>query len=267
MSASVLIIEDNPSNLELMSYLLVAFGHKVSKAMDGVSGLKVAQSDHFDVILCDIQLPGMPGEEIARRLKGAARTEKTPLIAVTALAMLGDRDRLLSAGFDGYISKPIDPETFVPQVERFADTLISAPRHAVTAPDSPKKAEQVRGRILVLDDSAEARYFLRFLLEPVGYCVEQATRIEEAITAAYRFHPDLIIVDMNLADGENGEQFLARVKQDEDLKNIPVIVITSSHQPSRQAMDRVKSRGAEEFLVRPLAPEILLDAIQSVLRT
>src|ERR1051325_3004093 len=119
MPARMLIIEDNPANLDLMSYLLEAFGHVTLAAHDGEQGLRMAHAEKPDLIICDIQLPGMDGYSFARRVEDSAALRAVPLIAVTALAMVGDRDKVLASGFDGYVSKPIDPETFVAQVEAF----------------------------------------------------------------------------------------------------------------------------------------------------
>jgi two-component system cell cycle response regulator len=266
MGARVLIIEDNLSNLELMTYLLSSFGHAVSKAENGESGLKAAQSAEFDVVLCDIQLPDVGGEEIARRLKASARTAKMPLVAVTALAMLGDRDRLISKGFDGYIAKPINPETFVPQVESFAQIAISAPKRAITGPAlAPKQWEGQRGTILVLDDSADGRYFFRIILEPEGYCVHEASRIEAAIQLCQKIRPDLVLADMNLSHKEDGEDFLLRIKKDDELKGIPVILVTSSSSPSKQLIERIKQEGAVDLVLRPISPKDIIKVIHSAL--
>lgn len=117
--AKILVIEDNPTNLQLMVYLLQAFGHTPLEAVDGETGLDLLQREAPDLILCDIHLPGTDGFGIAKQLKGHPVFSKIPLVAVTALAMVGDRDRILAAGFNGYITKPITPETFVGQVESF----------------------------------------------------------------------------------------------------------------------------------------------------
>ena len=117
--ARVLVIEDNAANLELMIYLLGAFGHIALTASEAYEGLEIAQRERPDIIVCDIQLPDIEGYEVARQLKNNADLRYIPLIAVTALAMVGDRDRILATGFNGYISKPIVPETFVPQLEAF----------------------------------------------------------------------------------------------------------------------------------------------------
>jgi two-component system cell cycle response regulator len=117
--ARILVIEDNPTNLQLMVYLLQAFGHTPLEAWDGETGLEAARREPLDLILCDVQLPKVDGYAVAKHLKSHPALSRIPLVAVTALAMVGDRDRVLGAGFDGYIAKPILPETFVGQVEAF----------------------------------------------------------------------------------------------------------------------------------------------------
>lgn len=119
MGARILVIEDNPDSLELMTYLLKAFGHEAMGAMDGRHGLDMARAEKPDVILCDILLPDMDGFQIAREIKGSTDLAGIPLVAVTALAMAGDKEKVLHGGFDGYIPKPIDPGHFVAQVVGF----------------------------------------------------------------------------------------------------------------------------------------------------
>src|SRR3989442_2211045 len=114
---SILVVEDDAPSLHLMTYLLKSFGHNVTAALDGEEALLAAEQQRPDVIVCDIQLPKLDGYDVVRRLKRDPALHAIPVIAVTALAMVGDRDRVLSAGFDGYIGKPIVPETFVSQIE------------------------------------------------------------------------------------------------------------------------------------------------------
>jgi CheY-like chemotaxis protein len=129
MPARILVIEDNQANLDLMLYLLRAFGHDVIVARDGHAGLATAATAGPDLIVCDIQLPGADGYQIARRLRADAARPHVPLVAVTALAMVGDQERILAAGFDGYIAKPIEPERFVQDLEAFLDPALRS-RHA-----------------------------------------------------------------------------------------------------------------------------------------
>jgi CheY-like chemotaxis protein len=127
-SARILIIEDNPANLELMRYLLRAHGHTVLSAEDGASGIEIARKECPELILCDVQLPKLDGYGVIRDLKGDPAYRHIPLIAITAFAMVGDRDRMLSAGFDGYMPKPITPETFVAEVEVFLGSELRSAR-------------------------------------------------------------------------------------------------------------------------------------------
>jgi two-component system, cell cycle response regulator DivK len=115
--AKILLIEDNPNNRYLVSFLLEGRGHEVVPAHDGPAGIALALSLKPALILLDIQLPEMDGHEVARRLKADLASATIPIVAVTSFAMSGDRERALAAGCDGYIEKPIDPETFVAQVE------------------------------------------------------------------------------------------------------------------------------------------------------
>ena len=109
--ARILVVEDNATNLDLMIYLVSAFGHTPIAARDGEEGLQRAEDSAPDLIFCDIQLPRLSGYEVARRLKADSRLRTIPLVAVTAFAMVGDKDKVLGAGFDGYLGKPIAPGT------------------------------------------------------------------------------------------------------------------------------------------------------------
>lgn len=119
MGNRILVIEDNPANLELMTYLLKAFGHTPIVARDGEEGIAAALTSHPDLILCDLALPRTDGYQVATRLRSEPGLHGVPIIAVTASAMAGDREKVFAAGFDGYMSKPITPETFVAEVESY----------------------------------------------------------------------------------------------------------------------------------------------------
>jgi CheY-like chemotaxis protein len=123
--ARILAVEDNPDNLELMTYLLGASGHTVIPAMTGELGVALARTERPDLVVLDIQLPDTNGYEVLSRLRADTELARLPVIAVTAYAMVGDRDDALGAGFDGYVSKPIDPTTF----GRTIDTFLPAALH------------------------------------------------------------------------------------------------------------------------------------------
>ena len=112
----VLIIEDNPANMTLATFLLRSAGHSVLSARDAETGLTLARAEQPDLILMDIQLPGMDGLQAIALLKGDATTRDIPVIALTALAMKGDEERIRAAGCDGYIAKPLAYKDFLATV-------------------------------------------------------------------------------------------------------------------------------------------------------
>jgi CheY-like chemotaxis protein len=116
--ATVLVIEDTPANQALAGKLLRAAGHEVLVAGDGASGISIACERRPDLVLMDLGLPDMTGWDALRTLRSDERGRGLRVVAFTAHAMVGDRERALAAGFDGYMSKPIDFATFVPTLAR-----------------------------------------------------------------------------------------------------------------------------------------------------
>ena len=114
--ATILIVEDNPDNMTLTVLLLESAGHAVLSAVDAEAGLTLAREQQPDLILMDIQLPGMDGLEATALLKGDELTRAIPVIALTALAMKGDEERIRAAGCDGYIAKPMGVKDFLTTV-------------------------------------------------------------------------------------------------------------------------------------------------------
>lgn len=119
MSDTLLIIEDNEQNFYMMRFLLEKNGFKVIGAGNGREGIEKALRHRPRAILLDIQLPEMDGYAVAEELKKHSDLGNVPIIAVTSYAMVGDRDRILAAGATGYIEKPIDPETFVAEINQY----------------------------------------------------------------------------------------------------------------------------------------------------
>jgi two-component system, cell cycle response regulator DivK len=119
MNKLVLIIEDNSDNYYLMRYLLENKGYRVIGADSGWMGIEMALYNIPAIILLDIQLPGMDGYAVARRLRAHPQLDDTPIVAVTSYAMVGDKEQALAAGANGYIEKPINPDTFVQEIEEY----------------------------------------------------------------------------------------------------------------------------------------------------
>jgi len=130
MAARILVIEDNAANLELVRYLLASSGYSVLMALDGAQGVAVARKERPDLIVCDLQMPKVDGYEVLAQLRGNPDTAASVVVAVTAFSMPRDRDKVLTAGFDGYLSKPIEPETFVADIEAFLPAELRSARPA-----------------------------------------------------------------------------------------------------------------------------------------
>jgi two-component system cell cycle response regulator len=263
--AHVLVVEDHPANLELMRYLLARFNHRVSLASTGEQGLERAREERPDLILCDIQLPGIDGYEFLRRLRGDPHLARVPVVAVTALAMVGDRDKVLAAGFDGYLSKPIDPHNIVAQLQAFIAPSLRARPLEPAADSSPGLAPLSRpGRTILALDNVQINLDLATaLFEGFGYRIVTATDPGSALQLAKKSPPDLILSDVCMPGG-TGYAFIKAVKADARLSAIPFIFITST---VTNEEDRKKglALGAAKFLFRPIEPWVLLKEIESCL--
>jgi len=121
MAKTLLIIEDNEQNFYMMRFLLEKKGFKVLGAENGRLGVKMALEHIPDAILLDIQLPEMDGYAVAAELKRHHELDHVPIVAVTSYAMVGDREQILAAGANGYIEKPINPDTFVDEISQFVN--------------------------------------------------------------------------------------------------------------------------------------------------
>lgn len=266
MSARILIIEDNPTNMELMAYLLDAFGYIPLMAYDGEEGLAVARAARPDLILCDVHLPKYDGYAVVRSLRSDPVLHATPAIAVTALAMVGDRERLLDAGFDGYISKPINPQTFVGEVEKFLGMHLHSGLPSPTAADALGAAAATtvkRATILVVDNLPVNRELIRCTLEPFGYTLLLAGSAREGWERLQHDRVDLILCDLHMP-GEDGYDFIRTVNADPRLARVPFLFLSATS--ACDADDRIaRELGASRFLRRPIEPQQLINEIEACL--
>jgi two-component system, cell cycle response regulator DivK len=125
MTATILYIEDNPLNMRLVRKLVNSFGYKMLEAMDGLTGLDMVKSERPDLVLVDVNLPGMDGLQIATAMKSSPELSSIPVVALTANAMHGDRERCLAAGCDGYIAKPIARQELYNAINRYLGSVDS----------------------------------------------------------------------------------------------------------------------------------------------
>lgn len=264
MIARILIIEDDPASLDLFQYILSAHGYSTMTASRGDDGLAAARSQRPDLVICDIQLPGLDGYTVATRLKSDEALKAIPLVALTALAMVGDREKVLAAGFDAYVTKPIDPSTFVGQIEPLLKAELRQRRaHQPPPPATAAAGVTPRATILVVDDSRENQELKRSILEPFGYQVLCAATVADAMELVRQHPASLIVADVGLPDA-SGLDLLRTLKCEPELSHIPVVIITSSH-PERSMQQAAMRLGAARFLVRPLDASDVLREVESCL--
>jgi two-component system cell cycle response regulator len=262
MKHRILIIEDNETNLELMIYLLQEFGYEPMTALDGEEGLTAIRQERPDLVLCDIQMPNLDGYELVKIVKADPDLRQIPIVAVTALAMAGDRDKGLAAGFDSYINKPLNPQTFVQQVEKLLGVTPSpVPGHITAA--ATDRAPAKKATILVIDDLAANIKLMESLLEPFGYHIVAASGMTEAMALARKLLPDLIVSDVCMHEG-TGYDLCEAIKTDPRVKHIPVILLTSTYS-DEGARQKGLALGAKRFLFRPIDSLTLLAEIEDCL--
>jgi CheY-like chemotaxis protein len=267
MAAQILLIEDNEASLTLMSYLLDCSGYKPIVARDGEEGIGVLASCVPDLIVSDLEMPKVDGYQVCRHVKAHSELRKVPILAVTAFAMVGDRDRIMQAGFDGYLTKPLEPENFVSQIEAFIrperlSVRSENPNHGPG--ESDVLLAPTRETILVVDDSIVNRDLIVSTLGPFGYNVVVASAPNEAMEQALKHLPSLVLSDFHMTP-HNALDLLTSFRSDPRLKAIPVIVISASFGDASEGQ-RSLDLGAVRILDRPIEPDKLLAEIANVLK-
>jgi len=277
--ARILIIEDNPANVELMSFLLGAYGHTPLSAADGPRGVAAARSERPDLIACDVNLPGMDGFAVLAALKTEPLLAGVPILAVTALAMAGDREKVLAAGFDGYISKPIEPESFVAELEAFLAAAPAAAAASVPTPPTPTptpaaepipasapapvRASAPEARTLLLvDDDRFMLGVLNDMLVGQPYRVLNACSGEEALDMLDHEAVEVILCDQAMP-GMRGTEVLAHAAQ----RYPKTVRLMLSGQPDLSEIEAAIASGvADDHYIKPLGARMLRERIDQAFR-
>ena len=236
-AASILVVEDDPDNARLIAHHLEKAGYQAQIAHSAEEALGYLKHDLPDLITLDINLPGMQGDDLARRLQADPLTCDIPLLILSVYA---DNSREMQ--FDGFaLSKPIDQEQLLTTV---AEMLQAGHQKSV----------------LVIDDDAGVRQLLKTALENQGTSVEAVGDGGAGLSWACDHHPGLILLDMNLP-GIDGFAILRSLKESQATKDIPVIAMTGSADLNTSARARVLALGAADFIAKPLDLDMLVTEI------
>lgn len=267
MGARILVVEDTDYSLQLMTYLLTAYEHTVVEAVTGEQAIELALATAPDLVVMDLQLPGIDGFDTLTALRSIPDRDPVPVIAVTSFAMVGDRDRALDAGFDHYMTKPIDPESFVEEIcARLPSRLRGKHRprpgtEPSSATEPPAGPHGRRGaEILVLDDSVINQMLLRSILEPHGYRVRTASTVDEAIAAVDATCPDLVLSDVHVGD-HSGAELLSHLRAVPVLTVVPFAFLSAT----TDWQEPLIGDGKAPFIRRPIEPSALLDEVRALL--
>ena len=246
MKALILVVDDNAANLKLAADVLEADGFEVLCADGASQALEILARTRPDLVLLDLSMPGMDGLTLTRRLRAEEATRDLRIVALTASAMRGDEVRVMEAGCNGYITKPIDTRALGRQVLKYL-----APRQASG------------GRVvLVVDDNATNRRLLRATLESDGMQVLEAHDGVEALELLQNQSVDVVITDV-LMPRMDGYRFCLELRRDERFRKLPLIIYTSTYttaEDERLALNM----GADRYLVKPAPTHVLLEAVRKL---
>jgi two-component system cell cycle response regulator len=252
---TILVVEDNPLNMKLVRALLHKDSYRVLEAGNAEQGLVLARETKPDLILMDIQLPGMDGLSAVRILKKEPLLRNTPIVALTSYAMDGDVEKAQEAGCDGYLTKPVNARNFSDTVRRLLqDGLPSSSRNL--------EGQPLRKKILIADDQPLNLKLLEAQLPSHQYEVSCAHNGEECLEKVTKDHPDLILLDI-MMPGMDGYEVTRKLKQDPEFQGIPIILVTALG----ERKDKLKGleAGADEFLNKPVHKVELLGRIRSLI--
>ena len=254
--AKILVVEDNAKNRKLIRCLLEINGIDAIEASDAETGIQMAQRHQPDLILMDIQLPGMDGLAATRILKDTPDLKSINIVALTSYAMAGDSQKAEAAGCDGYLTKPIDTRSFMDNIRPFLRTP------DVADSPSPAKDGDALPTLLIVDDEPRNLKLLRATLSRHYPRIEEARDGTEALEKANSIVPDIILLDI-MMPGIDGFEVTRRLKSSSRTRHIPVVLVTALDGHNYKVMGY--EAGADEFLNKPINAFELVARLKSLL--
>jgi len=268
MAARILIIEDNQANMDLLVYLLSAFGHVPLQAFDGERGVVMAREERPDLILCDLHLPRLDGYGVLAALRADPVTRDIPILAASAVPVTDGCASLRRAGFSGCLPKSLEPDVLLPSLEAWLPAALRSPVSApglndgasAPAPSATHNGARPRANILLLDAAPENAGLAASILAHTGYGVTIATTPDQVQAVAQQAF-DLVLCDLGLYE-DGRTSFLADALH--KVPAAPVIVIRPDDDDDVSQLSN--GRGKSPLLLsHPIEPQQLVAAIESSL--
>ena len=263
--ARILIVEDNPANLKLASLLLRNADHTVLCAVDAETGLALARTELPDLILMDIQLPGMDGLAATEALKLDPVTAAIPVIALTAMAMKVDEEKSQVAGCDAYIAKPLHYRELYAAIDTLLDkrnahagdaaTSLTAPRRSggrTGAVEPPSREEAVRGHrlVLVVDDNRTNQELISLQLALLGFAADTVGSGSAALDQWRSDEHALVLTDLHMP-GMDGYALASAIRaRERPPHHVPIVGLSAS--ASKREADRSRTSGMDDYLGKPM---------------
>ncbi len=274
--ARVLVVDDEPQNLELVEAMLTPVGYEVLLASNGDEALVLANQRKPDLIILDLMMPGLSGFEVCARMKMHPQTGGVPVLFVTALSQIGDKERALAAGGDDFLTKPFQRAELLARVEalmkvrrlnRDLDRALAylheleLARHATqpTKSAAPPGAP-LGGIVLVVDDEPLPRQLFSDVLREAGYVAHEASHGHQALEIARQKSIDVILLDI-MMPGISGLEVLGKLG--ELTPDSPVIIVTAN--PTSENAIAALRLGAFDFIVKGFKSEVMLATVSRAL--
>ena len=262
--ARILVVEDNEINQQVAREILEEEGLKVHIADNGHEAVKMVGEMKFDAVLMDIQMPVMDGYQATRRIRAQGQFNGLPIVAMTAHAMKGDREKCLAVGMNDHVTKPIDPWQLFSSLLRWVE-----PRRRVTTQGPDGNAKQCLGkdagfmpeeRILVVNYSEAG---IDLLVDTLGddYRVNVATDVKSAWEIIGKISPDLILLDAMVSGGV-AELFPQKLKAAETTRDIPIIILAAQSRIKDMAKGS-PSEGVVDYIAKPFDPDEVLEKVRT----
>jgi CheY-like chemotaxis protein len=259
----ILYVEDDPKSRLIVKKLLEKVGCRVFEAVDGQQGVEMAVNVNPDAILMDIMLPVMDGLEATKKIRKTKKIADTPIIAITAKAMAGDREKILNAGCNEYIAKPIDLHVLLQLLSQVLNKELSLEKPPKQV-EKPVIQKSISKTILLVDDTPKNILVLEKILKSEGYTILTASNGKKALQVLTD-DVDLIISDIAMPVMD-GYQLCYNVMKNPETRNVHFIFY-SSHYSNQDEVAFGLALGADTYMVRPLHIDELITHIKEILNT